>query len=58
VEASIGVCRQPERTIVCFLLTEDMPKHLQSALKKIQRDLQQLEGAKICNASEEIFQWL
>jgi len=58
VEASIGVCRQPEQTIVCFMVTENMPKHLQSALKKIQQDLQQLEGAKICNSPEGIFQWL
>ncbi len=58
VEASIGVCRQTEHTIVCFLVTEDMPKHLQSALKKIQKDLQQLEGAKICDSLMGIFQWL
>ena len=58
VEASVCVCRYPNRTIVCFLATEDMPKHLKSALKKIQQDLKELEGAKICSSLEGIFQWL
>ncbi len=58
VEATVGICKQPEHTIACFLITDDMPQHLQSALKKCQQELQQQENSKVCNSLEDIFQWL